>query len=354
MAGLIGNYALNLVKLLAGRRMLRPLAAIYHVTERCNLNCVYCEYYGARCSAEHAPLSLAQAKVVLARIREGADRIIFTGGEPLLHPHIEALVRHARDLDFRGVTLLTNGALLADHTALLPLIDRLVVSLDAVAPARWDAVIRSAPGTAQQILDNLRALAPRQSEQDFRIIVNCVITPETLELVEGVIDFCAAHQLALSVSPQARNNWPRSELLTSARYHALIDRLMALKREGFPLLVSGPALHTMRRAIPFKCYPTLFAHVQPDGRLVYPCPPIQRSGTEHGGEPSSLLEVESWGAAVAQAHARFGSPPLICTSCFQQCYVEPSLMQARPLALLWEWLRYPVVRRGELATYSIG
>ena len=132
MSTSIQNYAINLGKLLRGDRMLRPLIAAYYVTTQCNLNCAYCEYFGARRNATaERPLDLEAVLRVLRVVRDGVDRLILTGGEPLLHPDIDALALRARnDLHFRHLTLLTNASLLAQHEALLPALDRLVVSLD--------------------------------------------------------------------------------------------------------------------------------------------------------------------------------------------------------------------------------
>ncbi|MBN1180475.1 MAG: radical SAM protein [Anaerolineae bacterium] len=355
MGNLLGNYVLNLAKLLGGGNVLRPLVAVYHVTAFCNLNCRYCEDYGAvRNVAAAQPLSLPDAQRVLEIVRQGTDRIIFTGGEPLLYPHIDALLAHAHDaLAFRSVTLLTNGLLLPDHERALAHVDRLIVSLDSVEPDVWDQTLRSGVGTAARILDAVAAAAGRQRALGVRIVVNCVLAPETLDQVDGVIDFCQRHGLALSISPCAQNNWPRYELLVSEPYRALLRRLEDLKRNGFPLLVSRPTLRVLAHFEPFKCYPTLFPQVFHDGTLAYPCRPIQKSGTTHGGL-CNLLEAGSWRRAMAQAVGDFDVPPLVCTSCFQQCYVEPSLMQARPLALLWELARYPTCRQAELVTYAPG
>jgi hypothetical protein len=50
----------------------------------------------------------------------------------------------------------------------------------------------------------------------------------------------------------------------------------------------------------------------------------------------------------------YGSPPRLCSSCFQQCYAESSLLQSHPAAALNEWLRYPASRQARLFTYAPG
>ncbi len=354
MASTTANYSLNLLKLLAGNRLLAPLAVVYYVTTRCNLNCVYCEDFGSTRNAPNAALPLEQARRVLRVIRSGTDRLILTGGEPLLYPEIDALAAAARrEMGFRHLTLQTNGLLLLDHPALLPLLDRLVISLDTVDPELGSRITRVPREAVETIVDNVRLLAQRQRQAGYRLIVNGVLTPETVPGALELLDFCAAHSILASFSPQAVRNWPRYELLVSDDYHALLRQLLAAKQRGAPLVGSVDYWRTLLDFRPYSCYPTLIPRVEPNGDLLYPCRPIEKEENGHGGR-CNLLAVSSWRQAVRQAAAVYDAPPRVCTSCFQQCFIEPSLMQARPLALLREWLLYPPSRRVWLASYAPG
>jgi MoaA/NifB/PqqE/SkfB family radical SAM enzyme len=350
------NYWVNLVKLLRGERLLRPLAVVYYVTTRCNLNCVYCEDFGARRNAQaETPLSLDDAVRVLRVVRGGVDHLILSGGEPLLYPDIADLVHRARrELNFRQLTLLTNGLLLPQFEAMLHNMDRLIVSLDATDPDAWSHVIQGAAGAAQTILDNVRTYARRQGQEGYRLIVNCVLTPETLASAQQVLDLCVAHDVLVSFSPQAVHNWPRYELLVSDSYKTFLTRLVDLKRRGAPILGSIAYLHTLHDMVPYTCYPTLLPRIMPNGDLVYPCWPVEKEKGEHGGRPCNLLQTASWEQALDVALDAYGPPPRMCTSCFQQCFAEPSLMQTRPLSLLHEWLRYAPSRQGAIWTHSPG
>jgi MoaA/NifB/PqqE/SkfB family radical SAM enzyme len=350
------NYWSNLVRLARSDRMLRPLVATYYVTTRCNLDCAYCEDFGTRRNSQaDLGLSLDDALRVLRVIRSGVDNLILTGGEPLLHPDIVPLVNRARhELRFRRITLLTNGLLLSRHEALLPALDRLVTSLDSVDPERWSSIVNAPVSAAQTILDNVITYARQQREFGYRMMVNCVLTPETLPDARQVLDFCIEHDLCVSFSPQAVGNWPRYELLVSSEYKAFLAQLIALKRRGAPIVGSMAYLHTLLDFAPYSCYPTLVPRIMPNGDLVYPCRPIEKEGGSHGGRAANLMAVESWDRALAVAAAEYGPPPRVCTSCFQQCFAEPSLMQARPLALLRELLLYPTSRQSGLASYAPG
>ncbi len=350
------NYWLNLLKLARGDRLLHPLVVTYYVTTRCNLNCTYCEDFGARRSdSPETWVPLAEALRVLRVVRSGVDSLILTGGEPLLHPDILPLVARARhELGFRSITLLTNGVLLPEHEPLLSDVDRLVVSLDTVDPALWSRVINSPRGTAEAILNAIRTYAGRQRDLGYCMVVNCVLTPETLSGAEGVLDFCIQHGLLVSFSPQAVRNWPRYELLVSDAYRAFLSRLIDRKRRGAPVLGSMDYLRTLLEFRPFSCYPTLVPRVMPGGDLVYPCRPIEKEGGSHGGRPCNLSMVDSWEEAMRIAVEAYGQPPRVCTSCFQQCFAEPALMQTRPASLIREWLRYPAIRRGGVTTFAPG
>jgi MoaA/NifB/PqqE/SkfB family radical SAM enzyme len=349
------NYFLNLARLLRGDRLLRPLVATYYATTQCNLNCAYCEYFGARRNAQaEEQLGLEDALHVLRVIRTGVDSLIITGGEPLLYPDIDDLVSRARrELKFRQLTLLTNGRLLPQHEMLLASLDRLVISLDSVDADQWSRLINVSPAVADSLLDHIRTYAAQQRKYRYRLIVNCVLTPQTLSGAPEVLEFCVRHHILISFSPQAVNNWPHYDLLVSPAYRDFIRQLIERKQHGAPILGSVDYLHTLLDFAPYACYPLLVPRIMPNGDLVYPCRPIERGQVAQGGRPCNLLDVQSWDEALQLALRAYDSPPETCASCFQQCFAEPSLLQTNPLSLLRELL-YAPSRRGSVWTHAPG
>jgi MoaA/NifB/PqqE/SkfB family radical SAM enzyme len=350
------SYAANLFKLAQNDRHLHPRVAIYYVTGQCNLNCAYCEDFGARRNAETMrPLPFEQVMRILRVIRTGMDALFLTGGEPLTHPDIDRIVLAAKkELKFREITLVSNGLLLAQHESLLPALDRLIVSLDSTDPQLWSQTIGAPPTSAETIHANVRRYAGLQKQYGYRMIVNAVLTPETLPGAGTLLEFCIQNKLLISFSPQALNNWPRYELTVSLDYRAFIQKLLQLKRRGAPILGSEAYLKTLLDLTPYDCYPALAPRIQPNGELAYPCRPLEKADNGQGGRPVNLLDVQTWDEAWAIAYRAYGQPPRNCQSCFQQCYAEPSLMASRPLAYLTEWLRYPASRAGNLTTYVPG
>lgn len=121
-----------------GDRHGRPLGVLrLSLTARCNLACPYCLPEGAE-----PPGLLSQTQrlaVVEAAVALGARRLRLTGGEPLLHPGLEALIAAAAALRSTGlqeISLTSNGALLtAERARALRAagLDRLTLSLDGVS-----------------------------------------------------------------------------------------------------------------------------------------------------------------------------------------------------------------------------
>src|SRR4029077_8803328 len=88
----------------------RPMYAQVVVTDDCNLTCTYCDEY-----TPGAPIiPLEELKKRIDKLDAlGVQVYDFLGGEPMLHPHMSALVRHTKSK--RGgsnlATIITNGFL---------------------------------------------------------------------------------------------------------------------------------------------------------------------------------------------------------------------------------------------------
>jgi MoaA/NifB/PqqE/SkfB family radical SAM enzyme len=110
------------------------------VTNACNARCRFCSFplVPAGDTVMADPVRLLQGLASLRR--RGSCYVTFTGGEPLLYPHLLRALAQARDLGLRTI-LITNGALLTPRL-LKELqkagLDCLIVSIDAASAARHD------------------------------------------------------------------------------------------------------------------------------------------------------------------------------------------------------------------------
>ena len=132
------------------------------LTARCNLACPYCLPDGIE-----PPGLLSQTQrlaVVGAAAALGVHHLRLTGGEPLLHPGLEALIAACTPLRAAGlqeISLTSNGALLTAERALALRaagLDRLTLSLDGTTGAAVAAMaglrggLGAAPVAAGEVL----------------------------------------------------------------------------------------------------------------------------------------------------------------------------------------------------------
>jgi len=81
------------------------------LTNRCNLNCVYCHMEGN--SGNEKEMTTDEVFYLLEEAKDaGMKTLKLTGGEPLLRDDIVAIIRYARTLGYQDVSLTTNGTLL--------------------------------------------------------------------------------------------------------------------------------------------------------------------------------------------------------------------------------------------------
>jgi cyclic pyranopterin phosphate synthase len=91
-------------------------------------------------------------RVVRVASKMGVKRIRLTGGEPMVHPTLSALIRDLRKLDLEDIALTTNGSL-STKEDLQELkdagLDRITVSLDSVREDRFAHITRSSTTIAR-------------------------------------------------------------------------------------------------------------------------------------------------------------------------------------------------------------
>lgn len=143
----------------------RPVVAQIVPIRRCNLSCTYCNEFDH--SSQPVPLAEMLARIdKLAAL--GVSVITISGGEPLLHPHLDAIIARIRS---HGVlaTLISNAYLLSPQR-IRGLndagLDYLQISIDNVEP---DETSMKSLRVLQQKLEWLAR------EAEFSITINSVL-----------------------------------------------------------------------------------------------------------------------------------------------------------------------------------
>ena len=142
-----------------------PLLVQIIPIRRCNIDCGYCNEY----DKVSAPVPTAVMKGRIDRLHQlGASVVAFSGGEPMLHPDLDDLIRHIRG---RGMLagLITNGYFLVPKRIKelnAAGLDFLQISIDNVEP---DEVSKK----SLRVLD--RKLQDLKIHADFDVNINSVL-----------------------------------------------------------------------------------------------------------------------------------------------------------------------------------
>ncbi len=165
-----------------------PILAHIIPMRRCNLECAYCNEY----DKISAPVPAAEMFRRIDRLAElGTSMVTISGGEPLLHPDLDELVRHIRR---RGMiaALITNGYLLtpARIKALNRAgLDGLQISVDNVQP---DDVSKKSLKVLDKKLEWLAELA------EFEVSINSVLGSSISKPEDALIIARRARELGLT------------------------------------------------------------------------------------------------------------------------------------------------------------
>lgn len=198
------------------------------VTHRCNLRCTYCHGEGAREVRSDRRLSPAEIeRIVRTGTAFGVRKVKLTGGEPLLRRDVAEVVRRLAALQgIAGVTLTTNGVLLAEHAEELSAagLTRVNVSLDTLDERLY---FRLTGGELRRVLAGVEAAL----EAGLRVELNTVLMRGLNEgEVWSMVEFASQHACSLQLIELAE---PAESSDFYRRHHMSLDGVeRELKRRG--------------------------------------------------------------------------------------------------------------------------
>ena len=228
------------------RRRTGPVkpVVIWNLTRRCNLRCRHC-YTTSADVAFPGELTHAQAMAVLEDLKGfGIPALILSGGEPLSRFDFFELAARARELDFRHLSLSTNGTRVAaeiDRIAGLGF-DYVGISLDGIGEMNdW---FRGVEGAFDEALAGVRACKAKGVKVGLRFTLtadNAAMLPAMLDLceAEGVDKFYLSHLVYAGRGDKNRGE-DAAHLRTREAMDLLIARAWAAVAAGRPLeIVTG-------------------------------------------------------------------------------------------------------------------
>lgn len=159
------------------------LRIVLEVTSYCNLNCRHC----FACSGKKELTTQELVDIVRQLPQISAEKIILTGGEPLLRNDIEEIILLAHHLGIR-VDLNTNMYFFSDDRS-KSLWDsglrEISTSIDGLQ--KYHDWFRKKEGSFQRTIDGIK----RATSIGYEVDVHGVCTPSNLAQIGEIIDLCA-------------------------------------------------------------------------------------------------------------------------------------------------------------------
>ncbi len=319
---------------------LNPLIVCYLVDYNCNYECYFCSRVPDQTYVDPKERVILQEKEyteLLRMLKEATGSIYFSGGEPLLHPDIVGIVREAKKLKFRPISLSTNASLLHSKLDVLKYLDLLIISVNTLKLEEMVNLYRINKNIAHQALSNIYTAIDYQDKYNYNTVINIVIAANRISNAYEIIRFCQRENIAFTISPEMTPNTDgckvEKSLLGNKEYQALIDYIINLKvNKGGKALESLSYLKIIRDLKNYNyCIPYLLPCIGPNGGLYYPCPEKADKICEN------ILEAGSYFKALRNARKRYGKELLrCCHTNFKPGNIEPSILVRRPYKMIWE------------------
>ncbi len=212
------------------RAILRGLLSKRHVLlahiipiRRCNLSCAYCNEWD-----DHSqPVPLEEMKRRIDRLAAmGTSIVTISGGEPMLHPELDEIIRHIRG---HGIIagMITNGYLLtADriHRLNRARLDFLQISIDNVVPD--DVSMKSL-----KVLDQKLVLLAEHA--DFQVNINSVVGGGVRNPEDALVVAHRAHGLGLSSTIGVIHDHEGQLKALTPREQEIFEEVKALRKRSY-------------------------------------------------------------------------------------------------------------------------
>lgn len=167
------------------------------LTTECNYNCKYCFAEG-EVDKNKRILDLDEIKKILLVSKEfGITNIKLTGGEPLLYPQIEELLKYIREIQIPYVDLTTNiSCLNSKNIDMLNKynVNALTLSLNTLNKEKF--IYLSEFRDYDKMMENLNTVVEKFNG---KLRVNCIIFDEMYkeEDYDEIVEFCKKRNLGL-------------------------------------------------------------------------------------------------------------------------------------------------------------
>jgi len=280
-----------------------PILAQIVPIRRCNLDCAYCNEY----DKTSAPVPLDAMLRRIDRLGElGTTIITLSGGEPTLHPDLDAIIRRIRE---RGAiaTLITNGLLLTpDRIRALNRagLDYLQISIDNLTP---DDVSKKSLRVLDKKLEWLARFA------EFGVTINSVLGAGVRNPEDAIVVGRRARQLGFTSTVGILHDHSGQLGPLAAEHLSVYDRFRRLKTGLFSFAHFDHFQENIGRGLANDW------HCRAGGRFLYICEDgLVHYCSQQRGRPGIPLENYTLEDIRREAARPKGCAPFCTISCVHQ------------------------------------
>lgn len=303
----------------AMRSSRHPILAHIIPTRRCNLACAYCNEY------DHISQPVATAEMLrrVDRLAElGTTIITISGGEPLLHPELDAIIRRIHQHDIIP-TLITNGYLLTPER--IKRLNRaglhlLQISIDNVTPDETSK-------KSLKVLDRkLRWLA---DHAEFAVTINAVVGSGIRQPEDALTIARRAASLGFGITTGVIHDGSGQLRPLNDRERDILDEITKLRKPLFSFVRHNRFQHNLARGAPneWQCRAgSRYLYICEDG-LVHWC-------SQQRGYPAVPLEQYSLADLEREYHTVKGCAPFCTINCVQQTAILDDIREHPREAIL--------------------
>ena len=200
----------------------RPIISLrITLTNRCNVNCVYCHHDGMVSSKQEMT---ADELYTICKIAKnlGVKKIRLSGGEPLIRKDIVEVVEKIASLDFKDISMTTNGTMLEKYARGLKDagLDRVNVSLDTLNRETYEFITR------KDYLESAKAGILKAVEVGlYPVKINMVIMKDINQNeIKDMFYFCKENNIVLQLIELIESENCDDDKF-SADYHYKLDMI---------------------------------------------------------------------------------------------------------------------------------
>ena len=175
----------------------RPILSLrITITNRCNVNCLYCHHDGMVRSKDEMTADELYTICKIAK-KIGVKKIRLSGGEPLIRKDIVEIVEKIASLDFKDISLTTNGTFLEEYAEDLKKagLDRVNVSLDTLNRETYEFI------TKKDYLESAKKGILKAVEAGlYPVKINMVIMKDINQNeIKDMFKFCRDNDIVLQI-----------------------------------------------------------------------------------------------------------------------------------------------------------